>query len=213
MMNLSPPCDRHQASSESLGSGKCRLRKVLKGSCSVGLLVVAFAAAAPAQLTGRAVINVRVSDSTGPSIPGAEASIVRGLAEVLAVGTTDSAGKTQLALASGASSLQLVVRRMGYRRADRFFSLSARDSASFSVVLSRVATNLATVRINTREDIKRKAYFVDADAIANSNRVRFSALDIAGKLRPDMTDGRGAAESATSGSMEDASAGFPLTIW
>jgi hypothetical protein len=163
-----------------------------------GFLAAALVAStAVAQVTpspGRpalSIVRVRVSDSTGVAIRGADLSVVRGLNEVLATGTTDSAGRRVFLLNGVAGDVELIVRRIGYRRADRFFTLAGDDTVSVGIVLWRVVQTLQAVKVSAREDAKRKAYYIDADAIAKNDRVLFNALDIVGKLRPDMIVGRG----------------------
>jgi hypothetical protein len=161
------------------------------------LAVVLAASAALAQVTRPAdratfsVVRVRVSDSTGVAIRGADLSVVRGLNEVLATGTTDSVGRRVFLLNGVAGDVELIVRRIGYRRADRFFTLAGDDTVTVGIVLWRVIQTLKPVKVTAREDAKRKAYYIDADAIARSDRPLFNALDIVGKLRPDMIVGRG----------------------
>jgi hypothetical protein len=65
-----------------------------------------------------------------------------------------------------------------------------RDSISFDVVLERSIQTIAPVVVSAEQDIKRKAYHIDADQIANSVRPLFNAADILAKLRPDMICGR-----------------------
>jgi hypothetical protein len=165
-------------------------------SAIVAVLTALFAAAtlAPAARAQRpvtSIVRVRVSDSTGVAIPGAEVSVVQGLNSLLAVGTTDATGLRVFTLSGVTGDVELIVRRIGYRRADRFFTLAGDDTASFGIALWRVVQTLKPVKVSAREDARRKAYYIDADAIAKSDRPLFSALDIVGKLRPDMTDGRG----------------------
>jgi hypothetical protein len=50
--------------------------------------------------------------------------------------------------------------------------------------------DLTPVVVTAEQDLKRKSYHIDADAIANSDRVLIDATDILTKLRPDMICGR-----------------------
>jgi hypothetical protein len=52
------------------------------------------------------------------------------------------------------------------------------------------AQRLAPVTVTAKEDVSRKSYFIDADAIASSDRPLADATDIVTKLRPDMIWGR-----------------------
>jgi hypothetical protein len=155
------------------------------------LAVATLAPVARAQRPDTSVVRVRVSDSAGVAIPDAEVSVVRALNTVLATGTTDSAGRRVFTLSGVTGDVELIVRRIGYRRADRFFTLAGDDTASFGIALWRVIQTLKPVKVSARADAKRKAYYIDADAIAKSEHLLFSALDIVGKLRPDMIVGRG----------------------
>jgi hypothetical protein len=161
------------------------------------LAAALIASTAVAQVTPSAgrpalsIVRVRVSDSTGVAVPGAEVVVVQGLNTLLATGTTDVTGRRVFTLSGVTGDVELIVRRIGYRRADRFFTLAGDDTVSFGIALWRVLQTLKPVKVSAREDAKRKAYYIDADAIAKSEHLLFSALDIVGKLRPDMIVGRG----------------------
>jgi hypothetical protein len=176
--------------------GRRRLSVVVPAARPLPLaaFLLFFATSAPiahAQRPVSSIVRVRVSDSTGAAISGADVSIVRDLNTVLASATTDASGRHLFTLSGVTGDVELIVRRIGYRRADRFFTLAGDDSASFGIVLWRVAQTLNPVKVSAREDLKRKAYYIDADAIAKSDRLLMNALDIVGKLRPDMIVGRG----------------------
>jgi hypothetical protein len=63
--------------------------------------------------------------------------------------------------------------------------------------LRRVPQELAPVVVTAEEDVKRKSYHIDAEAIANSGRVLIDASDILAKLRPDMICGRSCSPMAS----------------
>ena len=138
----------------------------------------------------RTVVRVRVVDSAGVPLPEAEVSIVRGLSQIVASGTTDRAGARTLVAALTAGEYHLVVRKIGYARVDRFFT-PARDTIDFDVVSQRATQSLDAVRVVERGSPKQRAYFIDAEAIANSKRQLVDASDIITKLRPDMIFGIG----------------------
>ena len=136
------------------------------------------------------VVRLRVTDSTRAPVAGAEVSLVRGLADAITRGTTDADGRLALTVRqSEDDDYEVVVRKMGYLRGDRFFPGSGRDTVALQVVLARVLHGLETVTITEEADLRRRAYFIDADAIASSAHPLFNALDVINKLRPDMVWG------------------------
>jgi hypothetical protein len=141
--------------------------------------------ARPLQLT------VRVRDTANVGVVGADVSIVLGLNESHGTATTDQRGLATLTVgeANRSADYQLVVRKIGYERSDRFFRLTS-DSLSLDVILRRVTQELAPVVVTAEQDIKRKAYHVGADDIAASKEVLIDATDILAKMRPDMICGR-----------------------
>jgi len=156
------------------------------------LIAICLTSRASAQTLHQARVNVIVRDSAGAPVAGAEASVVQGLNTSRAGGTTDDRGRISLSIADVASShddYQLVVRKIGYTRGERFFRF-LRDTVTLELSLRRVPQELAPVVVTAEEDIKRKSYHIDAEAIANSNRVLIDATDILAKLRPDMICGR-----------------------
>lgn len=151
-----------------------------------------FASRVAAQIPHSARVNVIVRDSAGAPVVGAEASVVQGLNTSRAGGMTDDRGRISLAIndvLSAHDDYQLVVRKIGYTRVERFFRFS-KDTLSIDIEIRRVPRELAPVVVSAEEDIKRKSYFIDAETIANSDRVLIDATDILSKLRPDMICGR-----------------------
>ncbi|HEX5438924.1 MAG TPA: TonB-dependent receptor, partial [Gemmatimonadaceae bacterium] len=112
---------------------------------------------------------------------------------------TDSTGRCTLSLAASAGSYQLVVRRIGFERADRFFAASPGTTLRFAVVLPRSIGALAPVTITARESVRQKAYHIGAEEIAHSTRPIVDAVDIVRKLRPDMLTSRMPRACADSG--------------
>jgi hypothetical protein len=153
--------------------------------------VAAIASRAAAQTTTKRV-DVFVRDSAGFGVSGAEVAIVHGLNDALAGGVTDERGRATLHIeitAPAQEDYQLVVRKIGFQRDERFFR-AIPDSLAFNILLRRVPQELGPVVVSAEQDIKRKAYHIDADVIANSDRVLIDATDILTKLRPDMICGR-----------------------
>ena len=157
----------------------------------LALAGAAAPAAARAQTpTTATVVRVHVADSAGVPVPDAEVAIVRGLHDVVARGTTDAGGRRVLSAALPAGDYHVVVRKIGLARVDRFFTAGVRDTLSFDVVAQRTAQALGTVRVVEKEDLRRKSYHIDAEAIADSRQRIVDATDIVTKLRPNMIYGR-----------------------
>jgi hypothetical protein len=143
-----------------------------------------------AQGNATVVVRVRLADATsGAPVDGAEVSIVRGLRTVIAQEMTDETGLRVLFVKNDSSDYQVVVRKIGYRRADRFFPTGSRDTVAVNIPMSRIAQTLEAVKITAREDLARKAYYIDDEEISKSDRPLFTSVDIIEKLRPDMVWG------------------------
>jgi hypothetical protein len=134
-----------------------------------------------------AVVRVRVVDTLGKPVPNADVSAVRGLKETVASGLTDSAGRRVLSVPRGDDEYQIVVRRIGFQRADQFFR-PAQDSIALVVALRSTPRELPAMFITAEQNLKRKRYHIGADDIASATRPILDALDIVTKLRPDMMD-------------------------
>jgi hypothetical protein len=164
-------------------------------------LLAAFVLGSPlsAQSTHPARVEVIVRDSAGGPLSGAEASIVQGVKDSRAGGTTDDRGRVALTISDVGSAhddYQLVVRKIGFSRSERFFRFQ-RDTVVLDITLRRVPQELTPVVVTEQEDVKRKSYHIDAEAIANSDRVLIDATDILAKLRPDMICGRSCSPMAS----------------
>ena len=153
------------------------------------LMLAAATSAAGSQVAPTATLRVRVTDSLGTPLAGAEVSVVHGLTGVLARATTDERGAQTLTIPRTGEDHELVVRRIGFQRVDLFFNDTGRVLA-FDVKLRRVVVTLDTVRVTADEDVRRKSYFIDAEAIEQSSRPIIDALDVVTKLRPEMIWGR-----------------------
>ena len=142
-----------------------------------------------AQASARVVVEVR--DTARAPVQGAEVAVVRGLNDARAVGTTDERGRAVLAATAllPDADYELIVRKIGFVRADRFFRAN-RDSLAFDVVLQPVVRELETVVVTAEEDLKRKSYHIDADEIEKSSALLLDATDILAKIKPDMICGR-----------------------
>src|SRR6185437_2228815 len=120
--------------------------------------------------------------------PAAELTVVEGLNDVIARGTTYDAGHANLSidLLGDGSDVQIVMRKIGYARGDRFVSVKPHQALDVDIMVAHPHASLAAVRVTADANLERKSYFIDADAIANSPRPLFDAFDIVKKLRPDM---------------------------
>jgi hypothetical protein len=148
------------------------------------------ARALPAQAASSSVVvRIHVVDSSGTPVAGADVSLMRGLSRVGAPGQTDARGDRTLTVLRSGGDDEIVVRKIGFQRVSRFFPDSA-PSPAFTIVLARSVRALDTVRVAAAEDVRRKSYFIDADAIEHSPRLVIDALDVVTKLRPDMIWGR-----------------------
>jgi hypothetical protein len=125
-----------------------------------------------------------VVDTTGAGVTDVDVAVLRGLNTVAARGTTDETGQRTLAIPRD-GEYQIVVRRIGFQRADQFFHAD-RDSIALRMVLHRSTQQLPTVSVTAEQDLRRKHYHVDADEIAASTRPIIDGLDVLTKLRPDM---------------------------
>jgi len=169
-----------------------RTRSVMTLAAAVATSLMSARAAAQATTSPTnppLVVAVRVIDSAGISIDGAEAAILVGLSESKASGTTDPSGHVSLIVSQPQGDYQLVVRKIGYNRSDQFFR-GKPGRLSFDVVMHRTAQSLAPVKVTAQEDLKRKSYFIDADEIAKHADELIDASDILRKLKPDMVCGR-----------------------
>jgi len=130
------------------------------------------------------VVRVRVVDTLGTPVASAEVSVLRGLNTIVTGGVTDSGGLRTIRVPRG-DEYQVVARRIGFQRADQFFS-AYRDSVAIRVILRVATQTLPMVSVTAEQDVRRRAYHVDADEIAASKRPIVDGLDILTKLRPDI---------------------------
>ena len=170
-------------------------RKHRRGFASPGrLALLAIATGAQAVLSQQPVrpplvIEVRVVDTAGLPVDGADVGVIRGIADSRASGSTDARGHVSLTVSAAEGDYQLVVRKIGFLRSDRFFHAGT-VALAFDIRMQRAVQTLAPVRVTERENVKRKSYFIDADEIAKHADELIDATDILKKLRPDMICGR-----------------------
>jgi hypothetical protein len=159
--------------------------------------LVVLAAAAHAQTATRAVVRVSARDSSGVAVQNAELTLVRGLRDVVARGTTDDEGQGTLIIpdVKDSTDYQVVMRRIGYARTERFFSVGPRDTAKIELVVAHPTATLATVKVTAEGSVLRKSYYLDADDIASSDWHFINGWDVLKRLRPDMLTSRGGCET------------------
>lgn len=156
------------------------------------LALLAFGRVRPAaaQQPRDLAVRIFVVDTAKRAMPAVSLTIVRGLNQQVAAGTTDSGGHSVLHVPNDTGAYQVVARRIGYQRAVHFFAKAFADSIGIQLVMRLAVQQLEAVVVTGKQDVARKSYHIDADDIANSTRTIVDATDIVTKLRPDMLDGR-----------------------
>lgn len=144
---------------------------------------------AGAQETG--ALRVRVTDPAGAPVPGATVSLIRGVRDVVAEGRTGADGVRVLTAPVSSGEVQLVVRRIGFLRADQFLVRLMPDTLPITVSLKPASQELAAVRVTDRQGVRQRRMSIDADGIADAARPVVDALDVVTQLRPDMILGLG----------------------
>lgn len=156
----------------------------------MGLSAIAgFTRVAPVQGPVRRALRVEVTDSAGVPVPGANLVVLTAFRDTLGRGVTGDDGRALVPVDSGRGERQLVVRRIGFARADRVFRFAAADTPTVVVALRRAAQAVAAVTVEAR---RRVPYdFVAADEIdsMSTHRTLYNALDVVWKLRPEMANG------------------------
>lgn len=150
--------------------------------------VLSLCTRAAAQVALPAAVRIQVVDSAGRPLANADVSVLEGMSKVIAKGITDIAGVRTLVIPS-AGEYQVVVWRLGFLRSSQFFTATA-GSIALRVPLTPSAIPLPTITVTADADVNRKAYHIDADDIAASERPLFDAYDVLSKLRPEMIDAR-----------------------
>ena len=171
-------------------------RKTLPRSLAF-LALVAAASSAAAQSPNRAVVRVSARDSSGVPVQRAELTLVHGVRDVVARGTTDEEGQGTLVVpdVKDSTDYQVVMRKIGYPRTDRFFSVGPRDTAKVELIVAHPTPTLPAVKVTAEASILRKSYYLDADDIANSEWHFVNGWDVLKRLRPDMLTSRGGCET------------------
>ena len=134
----------------------------------------------------RTLVRLTVKDSLGIPVADANITVLRGLKDTVVASSTDANGVRVLFVPRSGAPIQVIVRKIGFARTDRFATTEGHDSVTFGFTMKRLVTSLAQVTVTEKEDIVRKSYYIDADAIAASARPILDASDVLTKLRPDM---------------------------
>jgi hypothetical protein len=160
---------------------------------SVLLALFTVAGVAGAQQGDRAFVRVTAHDSSGAPVPGAEITVRSGLKDVVARTTTDDDGRGFIRLQTKDSSdFQLSMRKIGYARGDRFFSVGPRDTTEVSIIVPRPSTNtLEKVTVTADRLSRYNRYDLYADEIENTDGWMDNGWEVVKRLRPVMLTSRG----------------------
>jgi hypothetical protein len=153
------------------------------------LMSLCAAAGARAQGTLNVTLRIHVTDSSGTRVPSADVAVTRGLKDVIAHGTTDASGDASLSIARLGDNTNIIVRKIGFNRADRFVRIATDSVIPVEIRLVRPVSALPTVSITAEESRKRHDYHLDADDLEKSGRPVIDGTDIL-KLRPEMLTSR-----------------------
>jgi hypothetical protein len=164
---------------------------------AAALAMFAFAAVAGAQqTTNRAFVRVTAHDSSGAPIAGAEITVRSGLRDVVAQTTTDDQGQSLIGVsAKDSTDFQLTMRKIGYARGDRFFSVGPRDTTVVNIVVPRPSNTLAAVKVTADRMSKYNTYDLYSDEIENTDGWLGNAWEVVKRLRPVMLTSRGGCDS------------------
>src|SRR5579872_3728234 len=105
-----------------------------------------------AQRVDSLTIRIRVTDTAGDPVAGAQVSVVQGLNDLRASGATNDLGRSTLILPRPSESIEVVARKIGFARGGVFLTPTA-DTATAAVILHPVVQTLASVKVTAREDI------------------------------------------------------------
>lgn len=193
------PLDRTADAHRAL-TGRKTTGKVLILPRIAALFAIATSAAlAGAQSTPNAVVRVIARDSTLMPVAGAEVTVMRGLHDVVARGKTDELGRANLAVSvNDSTDLDVTLRKIGYARGDRFFSVGPHDTARVTVVVGPPRSNqLNAVKVTAERPASRfMSYHLDADEIEAEDRPSMTnGWEVVKQLRPSMLESRGACDT------------------
>jgi hypothetical protein len=128
------------------------------------------------------VVQVVVLAEEGPPLTDASIVITRPDSTVLATRTSDSTGLKVIVLPDVAGDVHITVRKVGYRVWTQRARLSAADTFVAPIALRRIAQVLPGARVTARKNL----YHIDADDIADADKIFKDALAVLRDLRPQM---------------------------
>jgi hypothetical protein len=165
---------------------------------AAALALIAIASVAGAQKQPRAFVRVTARDSSGAPVTDAELTIKRGLRDIVAQGTTDQSGLALLAVeVKDSTDFDVAMRKIGYRRTDRYFSVGPFDTIAIALVVPRPGGTLAAVKVTARQvDARFSSYDLEADEIEKADYPMDNAFDVIKYLRPVMLTSRGGCPGA-----------------
>jgi len=168
------------------------IRSILKVGAGFSALAFAGVVTAGAQ-TPRSFVRVTVRDSSGAAVPSAELTVMRGIHDVLARASTDDGGHAVIPVeVKDSSDLSVTMRKIGYKRSDRFFEIGPSGTADVMLTVAPPrTTDLGPVTVTARPDPKYMSYHLDADQIEQSDIPADNAWELIKRLRPDMLTSRG----------------------
>jgi hypothetical protein len=168
------------------------IRSILKFGSAVSTLALVGAVTVGAQ-TPRSFVRITVRDSTGAVVPSAELTVTRGVHDVLAHGSTDEGGHAVIPIeVKDSSDLSVTMRKIGYKRSDRFFEIGPNGTADVTLTVAPArTTDLAPVTVTARPDPKWLSYHLDADQIEQADLPVDNAWELIKRMRPDMLTSRG----------------------
>ena len=162
------------------------------------LALITLTSVAGAQKFPRAYVRVTARDSSGAPVTDAELTIKRGLKDVVAQGTTDQSGLALLSVeVKDSTDFDLAMRKIGYRRGDRFFSVGPMDTIAIALVVPRPLNMLEAVKVTAKKsDPRFTSYDLEADEIEKADYPMENAFDVIKYLRPVMLTSRGGCPGA-----------------
>ena len=154
------------------------------------LLTAAVAPMVSAQGTDSVAVVVRVVDSAGVPVAGADVALRTRTSSIVARAQTDKDGRAALSVPRNGPVAEVFVRHVGFQPFTHALSTPLDGSVTIAVVLADLAYALDTVAVNSRESLRRRMYYIDSMTIARSSRAVYDGWDLLRKLRPDIAYGR-----------------------
>jgi hypothetical protein len=154
-----------------------------------GVLVICAGSRTSAQTPTTVHLRVLVNDSSGKRVAAADVAVLHGLRDVVGHATTDASGNASINVSTTGDNYNVVVRKIGYNRADNFVHLGIDSVARLEITLMHAVAALPTVAVTAEQSRKMRDYHLTADDLENSGRPVIDGTDIL-KLRPEMLASR-----------------------